>query len=953
MESLKKLFRKPIITAAACLMAMAVFSCIPGMSLIYATDNETGNIHNATKDTMHATLDEAFSNADSGDVLDLTGDIYVETAAAVNKNLTLNLNGYTITSKLSSGSMVNISSGSLTVNGGDGSIVSGQNGARAFYNNGTLSISSTTVSDFSIEDNGGAIYSAGTLTIKNSVFTGNRSTVEYDDSSSSQRQNTGGGALMQYGGSLSIEDCVFKNNKAGECGGAMIVTVSKGIVRNCEISGNTACTGGAIYIWQGSPTFENNVINNNIAVNERYSNQGISRGVYEGKGGGIFVLTISETVTLRDNRITHNKALDKKNNNYAARGGGISTSIYTGALDIDGGLIEGNQAGNMGGGIDYSVHKQRPLILNNALITENSAVRGGGVWLCPQGSLETHSTLGGTILHNNAEGELKSWKTGETLLANGDDINHEGRDSKDIAQTGETANKVKLSHRGAGGVRVEWYEDEADDRDPQGQIIIERYREGHRVLVSKGKVEGYPDLFGVDDPDGTDLSFGIHSEIQSGLIEEAEKASKLIIRNNHAVRGGGIAANSPVIIGVQNEETRTLKAEKKWEDDKILKETVRVDLVRYDTSEDGSPLYDDKGELLNRTVLDRDITLSESNKWSCSFTDLPYIYEDKEGNLHYCDYTIEEASFASFEGTVTESTDGDTKTVTLTNRPLQAVSATKKWKDRGAESARPESLTFILQKYDPEKGPKSGDAAWEEAKLDDGRSSRETVAVAKDGSCSVSWDRLPAGEYRIIEKTDEPAGNGKTLRDVYATEYAKSTVDAEKAVRDAIDEHHRAAGRTKKEDWIATLEQEFRDEYIKAHGLDPEHIYHADEREMNAYVEKKIDAFLLDLLNGEHMTGEIEKATGVKLPVATEDDVKQIENDEDLVHAFTARIGTITVITNSTEPDRPDIPEKEKGTGKKASGTDTGDRGIVEALAVMMLSSAGLIAMIIKRRRAM
>ena len=255
-----------------------------------------------------------------------------------------------------------------------------------------------------------------------------------------------------------------------------------------------------------------------------------------------------------------------------------------------------------------------------------------------------------------------------------------------------------------------------------------------------------------------------------------------------------------------------------------------------------------------------------------------------------------------------------------------------------------------------------------EAELADGRSSRRTVAVAKDGSCSVSWDRLPAGDYRIIEKTDEPAGNGKKLSDVYATEYAQSTVDAEKVVRDAIDEHHSATGRTKKEDWIATLRQEFRDEYIKDHDLDPEHIYHADERDMEAYAEKKIDAFLLELLNSERMISEVEKATGVKLPAATEEDVKQIGNDEDLVHAFTARIGTITVITNSTEPEEPDKPDdKDKHDGKddsgdtekpdaeddsvrKTTGMDTGDRGIAMPLTMMILSTAGFLAITIKRR---
>ena len=121
---MKLILKKTIIRAAICLTALAVFSCIPGMSAIYAADSDglpQNSIHNVTKDTTHDTLAEAFRSADSGDVLELTGDIEAETSAAVNKNLTLRLNGRTVTSKLSSGSLIVISAGSLAVSGGGGS----------------------------------------------------------------------------------------------------------------------------------------------------------------------------------------------------------------------------------------------------------------------------------------------------------------------------------------------------------------------------------------------------------------------------------------------------------------------------------------------------------------------------------------------------------------------------------------------------------------------------------------------------------------------------------------------------------------------------------------------------------------------------------------------------------------------------------------------------------------
>jgi len=977
---MKLMLKKTMIRAAICLTALAVFSCIPGMSAIYAADSDglpQNSIHNVTKDTTHDTLAEAFSSADSGNVLELTGDIVVDDSASVDKNIILNLQGYTVTSKLSSGSMINISSGSLAVSGGGGAIVSGQSGARAFSNGsgGTLSISDTTVSDFSIKDDGGAIRSEGALTIRGCTFTGNSSTYRYPETTG-DRIFHGGGAIFQFRGTLEITDSGFIGNSAAECGGAVHLYYGEGRITGSTFTSNKAETGGALQLVHTAATIENNTIDSNTADNAVSK----ARGYYHaGKGGGIFAYTMNNKIYLTNNHIKGNKALNTKQNPYTGKGGGITVgTFFNGEVIIKGGVIEENEA-EMGGGIDYTIHGMKPLDLNNALVTGNIAIRGGGVWLCPQGSMESYSTLGGTVIYNETyadwETTSKQRTPAVTIYPQGDDIDHEGTDSIDISNELDVGG-IRISRRGPGGIRVEWYEDESDDRSDPGSRQYKRYKEGYRVLVSEGRVEGYPDLFGDEDPSGTKLSFGIHSEApyvtsKEDFLKEAEAGASLIIRNNRALRGGGIAANSPIHMGEKDAKTRELKVKKVWEEGKILKDEIRIDLIRYDTDESGAPLYDENGDLLGKTTLDRDLVLNEANGWSCSFTDLPYLYEDTDHVIRHCDYTVEEVSFVSFEGRVSESSDGDTKTVTLTNYPLTAVSATKVWKDSGTESVRPGTLTFILRKHDPEKGPKSSEDAWQEAELADGRSSRKTVAVAKDGSCSVSWDRLPAGDYRIIEKTDEPAGNGKKLSDVYATEYAQSTVDAEKVVRDAIDEHHRASGRTKKEDWIATLRQEFRDEYIKDHDLDPEHIYHADERDMEAYAEKKIDAFLLELLNSEHMISEVEKATGVRLPAATEDDVRQIGTDEDLVHAFTARIGEITVITNSAEPEEPDKPDRpddrDKHDGKddsgdtekpdaeddsvrKTTGMDTGDRGIAMPFTMMILSTAGFIAMTIKRR---
>ena len=484
---MKLMLKKTMIRAAICLTALAVFSCIPGMSATYAADSDglpQNSIHNVTKGTTHDTLAEAFSSAVSGNVLELTGDIVVDDSASVDKNIILNLQGYTVTSKLSTGSMINISSGSLAVSGGGGAIVSGESGARAFSNGygGTLSISDTTVSDFSINDDGGAIRSEGALTIRGCTFTGNSSTYRYPETTG-DRIFHGGGAIFQFGGTLEITDSGFTGNSAAECGGAVHLYYGEGRITGSTFTSNKAETGGALQLVHTAATIENNTIDSNTADNAVSK----ARGYYHaGKGGGIFAYTMNNKIYLTNNHIKGNKALNTKQNPYTGKGGGITVgTFFNGEVIIKGGVIEENEA-EMGGGIDYTIHGMKPLDLNNALVTGNIAIRGGGVWLCPQGSMESYSTLGGTVIYNETyadwETTSKQRTPAVTIYPQGDDIDHEGTDSIDISNELDVGG-IRISRRGPGGIRAQG--STKDTRKATGSLFLREESKAIRIFSER------------------------------------------------------------------------------------------------------------------------------------------------------------------------------------------------------------------------------------------------------------------------------------------------------------------------------------------------------------------------------------------------------------------------------------------------------------------------------------
>lgn len=676
--------------------AIAFIFILTTAAIAFADDAE--KVKNTTKGTSYTNLKEAVAAADAGDSLSLTGDLSISESVTFSKPLSLDLNGHNITSDLTStdeygGNLFTVSA-ALTLKGGGGSIESRKAGVRAFSVSAALDISDTTIEGFTttsaqVFGQGAAINANdGKLKISNCTFKNNSALGITDfggpyDWMYRISYKPGGGAIALLNVSAAeIRNSTFDGNKVAELGGAILLMHDTGAleVYDSVFKNNTSTTGGAIAVFSSRKTIiEGNTFENNSAWDEDNRSYVVKKdkpadqidpddpdddGYYylyysfaSGRGGAIFLLPDSRTETLlKDNMITGNKA---------NRGGGISIGSDTQGTNtpvkIESGIFEKNHA-SAGGAIDYTVHNLPPLELQDVLITGNSAVRGGGVWLCPQGSIDVSSALGGTVVNNSVSGSTNAYNRSGTIQAAGDDIAHEGSDSKDVKPNGESAGGVTVSTRGPGGVKVDWYTDEADSRYKNGS--------GTKAIDAIAK-SSYPDIFA-----GTDKSFGIHAVIpgvddkdRERLLRESEKGAKIIIRNNTATRGGGIAANSPITFGEkdvpdQKKTTIDLTVKKKWNGKETASE-VYVDLIRYDVDEQGNALSGG-----DRVVLDRGTVISKEGDWYTFYTDLPLEYTDSKGNRRLCRYTIEEQSSSAYRGKITGVTEEDSDvTIELTNTP--------------------------------------------------------------------------------------------------------------------------------------------------------------------------------------------------------------------------------------------------------------------------------------------
>jgi hypothetical protein len=215
------------------------------------------------------------------------------------------------------------------------------NDDRAIWNDGTLTVTRTRFSG----NSGSAIlngYLAGTLTVTGSAFSGNSGSIY------------GGGGIISEGGSVTVSDSTFSENRAGR-GGGLAVRGGTVTVTNSTFSENIADVGGAV-------------------VNEHhYGALTVSNSTFSGNagffgGGGI---ANEGTLTVVNSTFSENAA-------PGGRGGGIGNV----GLDWGGPVLatvinstfSGNSAGRDGG-----IANSATLTVTNTIVANSGGGNCGSV----------------------------------------------------------------------------------------------------------------------------------------------------------------------------------------------------------------------------------------------------------------------------------------------------------------------------------------------------------------------------------------------------------------------------------------------------------------------------------------------------------------------------------------------------------------------------------------------
>lgn len=386
------------------------------------------------------------------------------------------------------------------------------------------------------------------------------------------------------------------------------------------IDGNSAPQGGGIYlIGNTGLNMSGGVISNNKAT--------------RGHGGGVCVAGQSggnkEGVDVTSFTMTGGVI---KGNSAAKSGGGIY--VNSDNVTLSGGKIINNKAREWGGGV-YVSEQPHTLRLTNVVIKQNEAkVMGGGIWICPTGSLEVHITNGGAIFDNATDPT---------------DSKGAGADIGFVGSTSENR-KLEISRRMLGGGRNVFYKD--------GGIIPD-----HTLgSVTAGQVDKDVPRFDPNNPGEEVVGFttpagcALISKPSEGAKQLANEAAKLIISGNKASQGGGIGSNGGVVIG--NEGEYSLKVNKAWAEDipESSRCAVTIKLKIKGIALDGDTVVLDKG-----------------NNWSAEFTGLP-----QPPQLIDCT-VIEDPLPAGFAPEVSEAVFNETDksyTITVTNKKAPAPTPT-------------------------------------------------------------------------------------------------------------------------------------------------------------------------------------------------------------------------------------------------------------------------------------
>jgi hypothetical protein len=208
------------------------------------------------------------------------------------------------------------------------------------------------------------------LTVQRLTFRDGHSASTGDDTAD------GGGAIYRDGGSLTVLDCVFLDNRAPAEGqdlaGGAIYGFGGGdtIISGSTFTNNAASDGGAVGSLNGDLTIYNSTFTNNAATGTD-GNPGNG-----GCGGALYMDGADEAVSLCGVTISGNSA--------GAIGGGFFrvSNDHTGSFAMDRSTVDGNRVTPTGDGNAGGLYLEGlALTITNSTISRNEAFYNGGIWI--------------------------------------------------------------------------------------------------------------------------------------------------------------------------------------------------------------------------------------------------------------------------------------------------------------------------------------------------------------------------------------------------------------------------------------------------------------------------------------------------------------------------------------------------------------------------------------------
>ena len=440
-----KLFSKRglalIVSLMMCLSAMSTTAWAGNFkdlqNLIDATEADEDGIRNVT-------LNEDYTYGD-----DSTDDNGIDDSSSKtititeDKNVNLNLNGYTITGSKDS-SVITVTGGDLTIRDEQSSTATddseaapekvgtitgggGDKGAGIQVNGGSLTMEGGSITDNTANKTGGGIYV------------------------------TGGGNFTMDGGEISSNKTTYKNGNNGNTGGAgVFVDNGTVIMENGAIKNNTsAASGGGVYVKGGNSSFTMN--GGEISGNN---------ATHDGEGGGIYGKN-NAVITMNGGKITENKA------NSSWGGGGVR--VYDGSnFTMNDGEITGNTAANVGSNSDRisvsdAVGDNKP---------GQAAIKGGTI----DSNAESHVADGHGVLVND-DGNT------ETVLKHDLDTPHGAHHNNTVTTPATCMEKgIRTFQCSIKGCKLMHTEEIAVNRDNHSSIVTDEAVPA--TCTAEGKTEG-------------------------------------------------------------------------------------------------------------------------------------------------------------------------------------------------------------------------------------------------------------------------------------------------------------------------------------------------------------------------------------------------------------------------------------------------------------------------------